>query len=155
MAPQAGIASLEDLKGHKLGIAGGPVDKTWLLLRAYAQQTKDIELTAFVEPTYAAPPMINKLMIDGDLPAVINFWHYNARLSASGMRPLMTVEQMWQDPGTETTPPLLGWVFTEQWADENREATMAGYGVSEWYAFTLQKLVPGAWCLVPGACVLR
>ncbi|GHB01492.1 ABC transporter substrate-binding protein [Modicisalibacter luteus] len=122
MAPQAGIASLEDLKGHKLGIAGGPVDKTWLLLRAYAQQTKDIELTAFVEPTYAAPPMINKLMIDGDLPAVINFWHYNARLSASGMRPLLTVEQMLRDLGIETTPPLLGWVFAEQWADENREA---------------------------------
>lgn len=124
-APQAGISSLEDLKGLKLGIAGGPVDKTWLLLRAYAQQTADIEFATFVEPTYAAPPMINKLMLDGDLPASINFWHYNARLSASGMQPLITVDRMIKAFGVETTPPLLGWVFAEQWADDNQETLLA------------------------------
>jgi NitT/TauT family transport system substrate-binding protein len=30
--------SLADLKGKKIGIAGGPVDKSWLILRAYARQ---------------------------------------------------------------------------------------------------------------------
>lgn len=122
MAPQAGISRLEDLRGRKLGIAGGPVDKTWLLLRAYAHQTAGLELATFVEPTYAAPPMINKLMLDGDLPVAINFWHYNARLLASGLQPLLTVEQMLQGLGINTTPPLLGWVFAEQWADEHHEA---------------------------------
>lgn len=125
IVPQIGISSLEDLKGRKLGIAGGPVDKTWILLRAYAQKTSDIELTTFVEPTYAAPPMINKLMLDGDLPAAINFWHYNARLSASGMQPLITVERMLKDLSIETTPPLLGWVFAERWAEDNRDALRA------------------------------
>ena len=36
--PDANIRSLADLQGKRLGIAGGPVDKSWLLLRAYGQQ---------------------------------------------------------------------------------------------------------------------
>ncbi|GAB2790485.1 ABC transporter substrate-binding protein [Halomonas shantousis] len=122
VAPDAGIARLEDLVGHKLGIAGGPLDKTWLLLRAYARQTANLDLDTRVEPTYAAPPMINRLMLDGGLPAAINFWHYNAQLSAAGMRPLLTVEQMLAGLGIDTVPPLLGWVFAEEWATEHREA---------------------------------
>jgi NitT/TauT family transport system substrate-binding protein len=121
VAPETGITSLKDLIGRKLGVAGGPVDKTWLLLRAYAQRISGIDLDTAVEPAYAAPPMINKLMLDGALPATINFWHYNARLAASGMQPLITVERMLQGLGIETTPPLLGWVFAEQWANEHRE----------------------------------
>ncbi len=36
--PDAGIGTLNDLRDKKLGIAGGPVDKSWLMLRAYAQK---------------------------------------------------------------------------------------------------------------------
>ena len=38
--------------------------------------------------------MINHLMLAGELPAAINFWHYNARLSARGMKTVITVKQM-------------------------------------------------------------
>ena len=31
----SGIKGLEDLKGKKIGIAGGQVDKSWLILRTY------------------------------------------------------------------------------------------------------------------------
>ena len=31
----SGIAALPDLAGKKIGIAGGPLDKSWLILRAY------------------------------------------------------------------------------------------------------------------------
>lgn len=120
--PAAEIDSLADLDGRKLGIAGGPIDKTWLLARAYAHQTEGVDLESAVEPTFAAPPMINKLVMDGTLPAAINFWHYNARLSALGMEPLLSVEDMLDGLGIETVPPLLGWVFSSDWADDNREA---------------------------------
>ena len=33
------IAPLADLKGKKLGVAGGAIDKSWLLLRAYSKKT--------------------------------------------------------------------------------------------------------------------
>ncbi|ERJ19647.1 sulfonate ABC transporter periplasmic sulfonate-binding protein [Salinisphaera shabanensis T35B1] len=118
--PASGVETLADLANRKLGIAGGPVDKTWLLLRAYAQKTQGMDLERVVEPTFAAPPMINRLLLDGDLPAAVNFWHYNARLSALGMRPLLSVEQMLAGLGIDTVPPLLGWVFAEDWADEHR-----------------------------------
>ncbi len=38
------IAQLADLEGKKLGVAGGAIDKSWLLLRAYSRKTlgKDI-----------------------------------------------------------------------------------------------------------------
>ncbi|EPC02070.1 hypothetical protein L861_20670 [Litchfieldella anticariensis FP35 = DSM 16096] len=122
VAPNAGINSVEQLAGRQLGIAGGPVDKTWILLRAYARRVHGLDLDASVEPTYAAPPMINALMRDGRLTAAVNFWHYNARLTTLGMQPLVTVEGMLEELGIAPVPPLLGWVFDESWAHENREA---------------------------------
>src|SRR6056297_3430920 len=38
VAGDSPATSLEDMKGKKIGIAGGPLDKSWLILRAYAQQ---------------------------------------------------------------------------------------------------------------------
>lgn len=120
--PQAGIDSISDLSGHKLGIAGGPVDKTWVLLRAYAREHLGLDLGAIAEPTYAAPPMINALMLDGTLVAAVNFWHYNARLEAHDIQALITIEQMLGQLGIEPLPPLLGWVFHEQWAERHPQA---------------------------------
>ena len=129
--PASGVKELADLKERKLGIAGGPVDKTWLLLRAYAQKTRGLDLERAVEPTFAAPPMINRLMLDGELPAAINFWHYNARLSALGMRELVSVRQMLAGLGIDTVPPLLGWVFAEDWADAHRTELQHFFAASQ------------------------
>ena len=38
MTKDAAIKSVEDLAGKKLGVAGGPLDKSWLMLKAYALQ---------------------------------------------------------------------------------------------------------------------
>src|SRR5947207_8306275 len=40
------IQTLADLKGRKLAVAGGPVDKSWLLLRAARKQQQGIDLKA-------------------------------------------------------------------------------------------------------------
>ncbi|MFD1809709.1 ABC transporter substrate-binding protein [Gemmobacter lanyuensis] len=47
--------TLADLKGQKIGIAGGPVDKSWLILRAYAQQELGMDLQAETEQVFGAP----------------------------------------------------------------------------------------------------
>ena len=119
--PDAGIAELADLRGRKVGIAGGPVDKSWLLLQAYAK-TQGVDLTESTEPTFGAPPLLNELIQRGDLPAVLNFWHYNARLAAAGMQELVSVREILPALGIERPIPLLGWVFDRGWAEENREA---------------------------------
>ena len=119
--PDAEIKSLADLTGGQLGIAGGPVDKSWLLLQAYAR-TLDIDLARDVEPAFAAPPLLNRLMLNGDLPAVLNFWHYGARLEAAGMRPLIDVQAILEGLGISEPVPMLGWVFSEAWAKRNPQA---------------------------------
>lgn len=120
--PDAGIQTLADLRGRRLGVAGGPVDKSWLLLRAYARRTVGRDMKDLVEPNFAAPPLLNQLMLKGDLPAVLNFWHYGARLKASGMRELVGITDMLAGLGVQGPVPLLGWVFDERWANRHRAA---------------------------------
>ena len=119
--PDAGIADLGDLRGRKVGVAGGPVDKSWLLLQAYARR-EGLDLPTSVEPVFGAPPLLNELLQRGDLPAVLNFWHYNARLKAAGMKELLTAAEILPRLGVERPIPLLGWVFNRAWANENRDS---------------------------------
>jgi NitT/TauT family transport system substrate-binding protein len=123
--PKAGIKSLADLKGKRFGVAGGPVDKSWLIARAYALKAYGIDLQSAVRPQFAAAPLINHLMLDGQLPAAINFWQYSARLVAQGMRPVITVDQMLAGLGVKTNPPLLGWVFSQRWVQTHGNALRA------------------------------
>jgi NitT/TauT family transport system substrate-binding protein len=124
--PDSGIASIADLKGKRIGVAGGPVDKSWLLLRAYAKKTIGADLKDVATPVFAAPPLLNKIMLRKKLPAVLNFWHYNARLSAAGMHQLISVADILPALGVKRTPPLLGWVFSERWAAAHM-ATVRGF----------------------------
>ena len=117
--PDSGIGSVNDLGGKRLGVAGGPVGKSWLLIRAYTRATAGVDLAEMVEPNFAAPPLLNQLMLRGELPAVINYWHYGARLEAAGMIPLLGVATVLPELGIEGPIPLLGWVFDEDWAREH------------------------------------
>lgn len=57
MAPQGSpIRGIADLKGKRLGVAGGPLDKSWLLLRLFARQTAGMDLDAAVEKVFGPPP---------------------------------------------------------------------------------------------------
>lgn len=112
----AGIKTLADLKGRKIGIAGGPVDKSWLLLRAYAKKTAGLDLAHDAEPVFAAPPLLLATLEKGGVPAAINFWQYNARLPRQGYAELLRVEDMLPALGLPARLPLLGWVFSQAWA---------------------------------------
>ena len=113
------IKHLADLQNKKLGIAGGPSDKTWLLLRAYAQRKLGVDLTQFTKPTYAAPPLLNELMLRGQVDAALNAWHYAARLEVAGMHALIEVPEILRGLGIDKPIPLIGWVFRDDWAAAN------------------------------------
>jgi NitT/TauT family transport system substrate-binding protein len=113
---------LSDLKGKKLGVAGGANDKTWLLLRAYARKNLNVDLTRFVKPVYAAPPLLNELAMRDEIDGALNYWHYAARLQASGMRTLITMPEILHGLEIEKQIPLIGWVFHEEWAAANPDA---------------------------------
>ena len=91
--PDSDIASLADLKGKKIGVAGGPLDKSWLLLQGLAAKRHGMDLAAEVEPVYGAPPLLNEKVQTGELDAVLNYWHFAARLDAKGYEELVGVEE--------------------------------------------------------------
>ena len=119
------VRTLADLKGKKLGIAGGPVDKSWLLIRALAERRHGIDLDAATDKVFAAPPLLNEEIRLGRLDAVINFWHFLARLQAQGLRTLVSVEEAARELGFSSSAPLLGYVFDEGWAEAHRDDVLA------------------------------
>lgn len=120
--PDAGVAAFADLRGKRLGVAGGALDKSWLLLRAYARRTVGEDAASFLRPQFAAPPLLNELVMRGELPAAMNFWHYGARLAAAGMPEALSMKQILAGLDIGDEMPLVGWVFGERWARANPAA---------------------------------
>lgn len=103
--------SLADLKDGEIGVAGGPLDKSWLVLRAYAEQEHGMDLMAETSQAFGAPPLIFKTAIDGGLDGAINYWHFMAKMDAAGMRRLVSTADAAQALGLDPDAPLLGYVL--------------------------------------------
>ena len=124
------VESLKDLAGQKIGIAGGPLDKSWLILRAFAQQEYDMDLQAETEQVFGAPPLIFKAGLSGETGGSINFWHFLAKMKAAGMRELISVEDASLKLGLDPEVPLLGYVMKESFLDKNPGMAKALYDAS-------------------------
>lgn len=145
--PHAGIKTVADLAGKRIGVAGGELDKTWLLLRAYAQKSTGMKLAEKVHPVYAAPPILGKLLSRGSLPAVINYWQYNARARAAGMTRLVSVDTMLAKLGVSPVPPLLGWVFSAKWARQH-DKLLKAFLASDYRAKDVLRRSEQAWAAI-------
>jgi len=119
--PELNINDLEKLAGKKLGVSGGSVDKTWLLMRAYSKYKIGKDLKELVEPTYAAPPILNKKLLDGSLDATINFWHFTAKLKAKGMKKIIGLDDILPEFGITNDISFIGWTFSESFASKNKK----------------------------------
>ena len=115
------IKTLADLKGGKLGIAGGPLDKSWLIINAYAQKEYGVNLVADTEQVFGAPPLIFKTALDGEIDGAINFWHFMAKMRAAGMRELVSTAKAAESLGLDPNMPLLGYVVDGALAKKNPE----------------------------------
>ena len=117
MVPQASpIRGLADLKGRRLGVAGGPVDKAWLVFRAAAREIAQLDVAASAQLVYGAPPLLNAKLRQGELDAVLTFWNFAARLEAEGCREVISVAACGQALGLPEKLSLIGFVFHEAWA---------------------------------------
>ena len=126
MVPADGsIDSLTDLEGKRLGIAGGPLDKSWLLIQAVAKEEEHVDLAEVAELVYGAPPLLAEKFKSGELDAVINYWHYAARLEAEGHKRLLDVTEAQESLGVPADTPQLGYVFREEWADAHANLVQA------------------------------
>ncbi len=119
--PGSDIQSLDDLKGKKIGVAGGALDKSWLMIQAVAKERHGMELADEVEAIFGAPPLLNEKVETGELDAVLNYWHFCARLEAKGYDRLLGVNEAANELGVAGDVPQLGYVFREDFANENAD----------------------------------
>lgn len=117
--PGGKVAGVADLKGARLAVAGGPVDKSYLILQAYYAAQTGGDLVAEASTTFGAPPLVNEQLADGGADAALNFWHFNARAAVAGAVEVVSVKEMLAELGVTRQPPLLGWTFHEGVADSN------------------------------------
>ncbi len=114
--------SLEDVKGMKIGVAGGPLDKNWLLLQGMAKQDFGFDLAGENEVVFGAPPLLAEKTREGELDAMLNFWHFCARLEAVGFKRLVSGLDAASALGASGPVSAIGYVFSEAWASENPDA---------------------------------
>lgn len=122
VAGDSPVKNLGDLKGKTIGVAGGPLDKNWLLIQALAKTRYAVDLSAENSIVYGAPPLLTEKARQGELDAILNFWHYAARLEAEGFRTLVSGSDAAMEMGTSGPVASIGWVFRDSFAEEHREA---------------------------------
>ncbi|MHB0768888.1 ABC transporter substrate-binding protein [Bradyrhizobium sp. 5.13L] len=115
------IKTLADLKGRKLAVAGGAIDKSWLLLQA-RMKLDGIDLKSQATIVYGAPPLIAAKALDGEMDASLNFWNFCAQLEAKGLRRLTGIEDILPKLGAKGAVSAVGYVFDESWAASHRGA---------------------------------
>lgn len=120
--PDSPIGSLGDLAGKTLGVAGGPLDKNWLLIQAMAKKEHSIDLATASTIAYGAPPLLAEKVQQGELDAVLNFWNYCARLEAKGFRRLISGQEAAAALGASGPIVALGYIFHDTWAKDHPAA---------------------------------
>jgi NitT/TauT family transport system substrate-binding protein len=121
----APMRALPDLVGRKIGVTGGPLDKSWLLIQGLAQRDHKIDLTRKSEIVFAAPALLSEKLLSGELDAALNFWHFCARLEANGFRRLIGADDAARALGASGPVSALGYVFHDQWANQHPDVAMA------------------------------
>ncbi|MDR9424524.1 MAG: ABC transporter substrate-binding protein [Marinobacter sp.] len=115
------IGSVEDLEGKRIGVAGGPDSKGWILLRKVAEQ-QGINLNESAEVQFAAPPLLSQALKRGQVDVIVTYWHFAARLiGEGGWRSAFRMSDLLDAMGMDRNLPVLGYVFPAPWANEHGE----------------------------------
>ena len=124
--PDSTAKTLADLKGRNVGVAGGPLDKNWLMLRGLAEDRYGFNLAEETEQAFGAPPLLMEKLMQGELGAALNYWNFNAELEVKGYRELISGDEAAKELGASGDISAVGYVFNEEWANEHK-ATMLGF----------------------------
>jgi NitT/TauT family transport system substrate-binding protein len=118
---QSPIRDLADLKGRKLAVAGGPLDKSWLLLQALARRS-GLDLKKQATVVYGAPPLLTEKALQGETDATLTFWNFCAELESKGFRRAVGMDQVMKSLGAKGPIAIVGYTFDGVWAARNRSA---------------------------------
>ena len=122
MAPKdLPVRSLADLAGRSIGVAGGPLDKSWLMAQAAARK-EGVDLASTARPAYGAPPLIAEKLADGELDAALEFWNFCVDLEVRGFRRAIEMTDVEKALGARGPVAMTGYVFSEAFAKTHGDA---------------------------------
>jgi NitT/TauT family transport system substrate-binding protein len=122
MAPKdSPVHAVADLAGRSIGVAGGPIDKSWLLLRAAALGA-GLDLTKDARPSYGAPPLIAEKLVQGETETALEFWNFSADLEGRGFRRAIEMTDVEKALGATGQVSMTGYVFSEAFAASHKDA---------------------------------
>jgi NitT/TauT family transport system substrate-binding protein len=117
----SGISSPADLKGRKLAVAGGQLDKSWLMLQADARRD-GVDLKSQATVVYGAPPLLSQKAMQREHDATLTFWNFCAELEGKGLKRGIGMEAIEKRLGASGPVAMLGYVFDASWAAKNKAA---------------------------------
>jgi NitT/TauT family transport system substrate-binding protein len=118
---QLPIRDIAELKGKKLAVAGGPLDKSWLLLQALARRD-GIDLRKDATIVYGAPPLLSEKALQGETDATLTYWNFCAELESKGFKRGLGMDEVMQRLGAKGPVAVVGYTFDSAFAQRNRAA---------------------------------
>jgi NitT/TauT family transport system substrate-binding protein len=123
------IQNLADLKGKKLAVAGGPLDKSWLLLQAFAKLS-GLDLGSEARPVYGAPALLYQKTLGGEVDAALTYWNFCVALETRGYRRLLAMDDVERRLGATGPVAMVGYVFSEEFARNQAPALARFFAVA-------------------------
>ena len=138
------VREIPDLANRALGIAGSPLDKSWLILRAYATRRYGIDLDGLANKQFGPPPLLTEQMNAGRLDALLTYWPFAAKAEAHGARRVLNVADAVTALGIDEGVPYIGYTFSSHWAEQN-PALIEGFIAATAQARSLLGTSDGEW----------
>ena len=117
----APVHGLADLQNRRLGVAGSPLDKSWVIVQALAQE-QHVDLARDTRLSFGAPPLLNQELLAGRLDAVLTYWNFAAPLESRGLKSVLSMSDALRQLGFKTAIPLVGYVVSQRWAQDHARA---------------------------------
>jgi NitT/TauT family transport system substrate-binding protein len=117
--PNSTVRSVADLRGKKIAVAGGPLDKSWLLLQGLARRS-GLDLRRETSVVYGAPPLLSQKALQGEHDATLTFWNFCAELEGKGFKRAIVIDAVMKELGAKAAVAILGFTFDGGWAAKNK-----------------------------------
>jgi NitT/TauT family transport system substrate-binding protein len=115
------IEDLAGLKDKKIAVAGGPLDKSWLLLQALTRES-GLDIATQANIIYGAPALLYQKAVNGEADATLNYWNFCVALEARGFRRLIGMYEVERRLGAKGPVAMVGYVFDEGFAHSHAGA---------------------------------
>ena len=141
------ITDLKGLSGKRLGVAGGALDKNWILMKAQGRETAGLDLESAARIAYGAPPLLAQKLESGELDAALLYWQYCARLQAKGLKRIISADDVMRAFGAQGPVALIGYLIGGRTVADRGEV-VKGFARASTAAKEALATDPAAWATV-------